>query len=114
MINSLINIPSVIYFNIVFSDVLSSNLIEYPIYYPIRVSVSYDTLFATDIAAILLGYVIAIYFYEYFVCNKNYGIYVVLPEPVSPYIIKISLVSKYSKNSFFLLYAGNSLLFLRI
>jgi hypothetical protein len=81
---SLNNIPSVIYFKIVFYDVFSSNLIEYPTSSPKATSISSDTLFATLIAATLLGYVHAIALPLPYFSSKNYGIYVVLPLPVSP------------------------------
>lgn len=53
--NYLKSIPSVMYLIIVFYDVLSSNLMEYPTYSPILTPIYSLTLVATLIAATLLG-----------------------------------------------------------
>lgn len=55
IINSLKSIPSVMYLMMVFSDVLSSNLIEYPTSSPSLHYIYCATRVATDIAATLLG-----------------------------------------------------------
>ena len=83
---SLKSIPSVIYFKIVFLDVRSSKRIEYPTYYPNSTSISSLTLFATDIAATLRGCVQAIDFPfpTRPLSIRNWGTWVVLPEPVYP------------------------------
>ncbi len=84
--HSLNIIPSVIYFIIVFYDVKSSNLIWYPTSLPSFTPISSLTLFATEIAATLLGCVHAIFLpYKQKPSSMRYCVsWVVLPEPVSP------------------------------
>lgn len=86
IIASLRSIPSVMYFKMVFFEVWSSNLIEYPTSSPRLTSISSLTLWATDMAATLLGCVHAMHLFllAYPAYIKNWGIWVVLPEPVSP------------------------------
>jgi len=62
------------YFNTVLLEVLSSNLIEYPTSSPNYTSISSETLFATLIAATLLGYVQAIARAVPYFSSKNCGI----------------------------------------
>ena len=77
----------------VFGVVKSSNLIEYPTSCPSLTFISSETRFATLVAATLLGCVHAT-FYPRFASphsTRYYGIWVVLPEPVSPITTNILL-----------------------
>ena len=65
---SLSSIPSVIYFNLVWLLVLSSNLTEYPTSVPISTDLSSQTRLATEMAAIRRGWTfkIKVYLWGFF------------------------------------------------
>jgi len=69
---------------------LLSNLTLYPTISPIDEFISNATLYATEIAAILRGKDIPIFypFNAYPPSIRNYGIFVVFPDPVSAIMIK--------------------------